>query len=174
MSLGDVTRNSFAADVTFPAGKGSAGVMAGYLSNSCQGGCTGYFIAGAHVEAPVASTVSSDSGVFALGVQGTLGFAKPEGGTAWALSADLPLSYSARAGSARIIPYIAPGVGFGLVTGGGDSQSGVRFMLGGGLGVRVAQALTVSAGVKQVFISGGKAVFGAGLSWSGAHRQAAQ
>lgn len=165
-----LTRNVVAADVTFPLGKGSAGLVAGYLNNSCDG-CNGYFTAAAHAEAPLASAGSASSGLFTAGLSGTLGVAKPSGGTILSLSADLPLAVSVAAGRARIVPFIAPGFGFGRASGGGESESGTRFMLGGGVGLMdIAPGLGMSVGAKRVFLDGAKTVFGVGLSWLGRHQ----
>lgn len=170
MSDQGITRNAFAADVTFPLGKGSAGLVAGYLNNSCDA-CSGYFVAGAHAEAPLVSAGSPNSGLFTAGLSGTLGMAKPTGGTALTLSADLPLAVSIAAGRAHVVPFIAPGFGFGRVSGGGESESGTRFMLGGGVGLMdIAPGLGVSVGAKQVFLDGAKTVFGASVSWLGRHQ----
>ena len=170
MSDQGITRNAFAADVSFPLGKGSAGLVAGYLNNSCDA-CSGYFVAGAHAEAPLVSAGSPNSGLFTAGLSGTLGLAKPTGGTALTLSADLPLAVSIAAGRAHVVPFIAPGFGFGRVSGGGESESGTRFMLGGGVGLMdIAPGLGVSLGAKQVFLDGAKTVFGASVSWLGRHQ----
>ncbi|MGH7627619.1 MAG: hypothetical protein ACREOJ_20160 [Gemmatimonadaceae bacterium] len=169
LSDGGISRNAFAADVTFPVGKGSAGLIAGYLNNGCDG-CNGYFVAGAHADSPIVTAGSPGSGLFTVGVSGMLGLAKPTGGTALTLSADLPVAVAIAAGRAHVVPFIAPGFGFGRVSGGGDSESGTRFMLGGGVGLMdIAPGLGVSVGAKQVFLEGAKTVFGASVSWQGGH-----
>lgn len=158
--------NAYAADITFRAGKGSAGIEAGYLAAGCEG-CDGHFMAAAHVEGPLATSGSRDGALFALGLQGTLGFAAPSGGSLWALDADVPLSFSVSAGRAHIVPFVSPGAGLGLASGGGSSNTGFRFSLGGGIGVMdIAPGVGVTLGVRKVFITDGKTVIGGGLSWT--------
>ena len=47
------------------------------------------------------------------------------------------------------------------------SESGVRFVLGGGLGLQFhGSALGVHFGAQKVFVEDGEIAFGAGLSWA--------
>lgn len=166
MNLGDIgSTNTFLADFTAPAGKGSWGLEAGYLGTTCEG-CRGNLMAGLHVEGPLAALGSNTGSLFTFGIQGTAGFAKPTDGTAWAAGANLPVALSMAVGRVDIVPFVTPGVGFGGLSGGGASGQGARFDLGAGVGVaNIAPGLELTAGAEKVFIKGGKTVFGLGMSW---------
>jgi hypothetical protein len=67
----------------------------------------------------------------------------------------------------QIVPFVSPGFGWGRVSEGGDSESGTRFVLGGGVGIVSSNSgLGLTLGAQKVFIDGGKLVFGAGLTWA--------
>jgi hypothetical protein len=54
-----------------------------------------------------------------------------------------------------------------ITSDGFDSQSGTRFVLGGGIGiVNVAPGMSMSLGAQKTFIEDGKIVFGAGISYT--------
>ena len=68
----------------------------------------------------------------------------------------------------KFVPYVTPAFGFGRAGGGGASESGVRFLLGGGVGLyNPESSVSVHAGFQQIFISGAKMLFGVGLSLGG-------
>jgi hypothetical protein len=166
MSLGDLgSVNTLVADFTGAAGKGSWGLEVGYLGTTCEG-CTGNVMAGLHLEEPLAASGSKTGTLFTLGMQGTIGFAKPTDATAWAAGVTLPVALSVAAGRAQIVPFVSPGVGVGLVSVGG-SHTGYRFDVGGGVGVtNVAPGLGLTVGAQKVLIDGGRTVFGLGVSWT--------
>ena len=166
LSLGDFgSANTLVADFTGPMGKGSWGLEAGYLETTCEG-CEGNVMAGLHLEAPLVAAGSKTGTLFTLGMQGTIGFAKPTDGTAWAAGVTMPVALSMTAGRIQIVPFVSPGIGVGLVSADG-SHSGYRFDVGGGVGVtNVAPGLGITVGAQKVLIDGGRTVFGLGVSWT--------
>ena len=166
MSLDGGSTYALLGDFTGPVGNGTWGLDAGYMGATC-GGCVGNLIAGVHVEGPLATAGSKAGTLFTLGMQGNVGFAKPTDGTAWAGAVNLPLALSVTAGRVDIVPFVSPGFGFGMVSGFGSSETGYRFEVGGGVGVtNVAPGLEITASAEKVLLSGGRTVFGLGLSWT--------
>ena len=167
MSLGDIgSTNTFLADFTGPAGSGSWGLEAGYLGTTCQG-CSGNFMAGLHLEGPLAKAGSTTGTLFTLVMQGTVGFAKPNNGSVWAAGVTMPTALSVTAGRVEIVPFVSPGVGVGMVAADSRSQTGYRFNVGAGVGVaNVAPGLGITASAERVLIDGGRTVFGLGVSWN--------
>ena len=162
--------DTFVSGVTLPLAEGRAdvGLSAGYLQASCgQGDCTGFAVASGVVEGRVLQSQAGNA-TFMLGLSGRIGFAKPGDGTAWSASASAPLSMAMGSPTGvQIVPFVSPGFGWGRVSEGGDSESGTRFVLGGGVGIVSSNSgLGLTLGAHKVFIDGGKLVFGAGLTWA--------
>ncbi len=65
----------------------------------------------------------------------------------------------------RFAPYLAPGIGGGIISGGGDSQTGFRVQLGGGIAMLTDGGFGANIGVNKVFLDGGSAVVSLGLSF---------
>lgn len=71
------------------------------------------------------------SATFTMGLSGRIGYAKPSGGTIWSASAGVPLSLAlGNSTGLQVVPFVTPATGVGGATGGGESQSGSRVMLG--------------------------------------------
>jgi hypothetical protein len=162
--------NTFTSGINLPlaAGRGDVGFSAGTLRASCDvGDCVGYFVASSVVEGRVLERQSGGAS-FVLGLSGRLGFAKPSDATVWSAAASVPLSLAVNTQPKfQLVTFVAPGFGWGHISEGSDSQSGTRFMLGGGVGViSSTSGVGVTIGVQKVFITGGKLVVGAGLTWS--------
>jgi hypothetical protein len=155
----------FTGGVTFPvkSGKADFGLSAGYAKLSC-GGCGGGFVAGAFYEGSLKQSTGT-GGTFTLGLNGRLGFSRADDISSWSASVGLPLSYAFGSGDAtRIVPFLTPAFGGGNI-GMSFSGAGVRFLVGGGVGILNQPAgVGVTLGVQRVIISGGKLVFGLGLS----------
>lgn len=109
------------------------------------------------------------AGKFILGLNADIGYGHGDGASATAASVGAPLSLAFNgSGSSKIVPFLTPAFGFGRVSGGGASESGTRFMLGGGLGLhQISNNLSVSAGFQKVFIDGGDMVWGLGVTLGG-------
>ncbi|HEY8793666.1 MAG TPA: hypothetical protein VIM15_01890 [Gemmatimonadaceae bacterium] len=67
----------------------------------------------------------------------------------------------------QFVPFVSPGFGWGHITDSNNSESGTRFMLGGGVEIVSSNSgLGFTLGAQKVFIDGGKLVFGAGVTWA--------
>jgi hypothetical protein len=169
ISYDDGGLNNIGVTSDFAAGGGRVGITAG--ATTCDG-CDPLIMLGADWTTPLISRSSSD-GSFGLGLTTAVGVGIPtaDDASGVALSGSLGLPLSMLAGNPaglRVIPYIAPAVGFGALTG-DDGASGVRPMLGGGVGL-AATGFGISAGVQKVFVDGGEAVFGVALTMGGRKR----
>ena len=92
----------------------------------------------------------------------------------------LPLGLVVRSGGVTVVPHLMPRLAWGRTeldlpnfgelppgTDDSPSESDVRFMLGGGLGLQFSgTALGVHLGMQKVFVEDGKLAVGAGLSWA--------
>jgi len=162
--------NSFVIGAALPiaAGRADVGLSAGYQKASCDAGdCSGNFLASAGVEGRVVQSRMGQA-TFTVGLSGKIGFAKPTGVTLWTASTNVPLSLAVgKQDGVQFVPFLSPGFGWGSVREGGNSESGTRFMLGGGLGIiGRSSGVGLTLGAQKIFVEGGKVVFGAGLSLS--------
>jgi hypothetical protein len=87
--------------------------------------------------------------------------------SALAAAIKAPLSYAVALGNGtRVVPFVSPGVGAGRVSGGGSSETGQRFVLGGGVALLDFQRrLQLTGGFSKIFIEGGATVLGIMLSY---------
>lgn len=61
----------------------------------------------------------------------------------------------------RVVPFVSPGAGIGRVSSGGDSESGQRLLIGGGISiVNLETGLQATASASKIFIEGGATVLG--------------
>jgi len=170
VQAGDAQMNTIVPGVSIPAsgGRGDVTISGGYLTADCEG-CSGHVVAGLAAERGLFRRELDERGTqFGLGINGSLGFAKPEGGSLWSVTLGTPIYVGVRRpGRTQIVPFVIPSLGWGLVLPHeGDSEMGVRFTAGGGVGiVNVAPGLNLHLGVQKTFIRGGKTVYGAGLTY---------
>lgn len=153
----------------FRAGSGRLGLTGGAMICS---GCDPLIMVGADWTAPLTQSVS-ETGNFVVGLTTAAGVAIPTedaDGILASASLGLPLSMIAgKADGLRVIPYVTPAVGYGAITGeGGDS--GIRPMLGGGVGIVAAGGLGVSAGFQKVFIEDGETIIGLAVTFGRSRR----
>ena len=161
--------NNIGATLGIPAGdKAMIGVTAGLEALSC-GGCKSHFIAGANAEGRLASSVlgtGTDAARLNIGLNGEFGFGKPEGTTLVSLSAGLPVSLVAGGPTLKIAPFLTPGLGWGRSSDNTGSESGTRFMLGGGVAIQsTTSAIGANFGFQKVFINGGDVMFGVNVTF---------
>ena len=106
-----------------------------------------------------------------VGLNGEFGYSKPSGATLLAGSVGLPLSLVSRGArnEMHIVPFLTPAFGFGdRDPDGGDSGSGSKFMLGGGLGIfNPTSSVALNLAFQHVFVDGGQTEFGLGLVLGG-------
>lgn len=132
------------------------------LGISHQKGCDDcdLTMGGVEVTVPVLTRATSSAGRLEVGIKPALGYTRGNDGDGIAIAAafELPVSWAIPVGETlRLTPFVAPGVGGGRVSGGGDSSSGARMMIAGGLalqGARTPFALTF--GARRIFVDFGE------------------
>jgi hypothetical protein len=170
----DESTHRFALTADLRAGAARVGFTAGYLMNCAQNSCASTdraVMLGASASGTLLSRAQgtgSGGTNWSLGANGSIGYASPTGEESdfdmLSLAAGLPLSLTAGT-RGQFIPFIVPGVGWGRVSVGEESESGVRFLLGGGLGFASASGLNISVGAQKVFIEESPTLIGVQLGW---------
>lgn len=168
-----ITTRDFGATGRFAVGtKASLGATAGYVNANCTG-CEGSWMVGVVADQRYALAShgdGSDATTVVYALSEDLGFAKPRSssGHAVSLSVHAPTATVFHRGAVAIAPFISPGYGFGQTDDGSQTDSGVRPMLGGGIGIaNVRSGLGVTIGAERVMMDGARTVFGASLSMLG-------
>jgi hypothetical protein len=171
VSLDGASLHTGALTLGIPAGpKSTVSLTAGYQGVRCDGGgCDGHFVAGAKAEGRLSSSIlgsGAEAPHLNVGINGELGFGKPSGGTLFSLTAGLPVAMVSGSPTLRIAPYLVPAFGFGLASGGGDSENGTRFLLGGGVAFQnVRNGVGVNLGFQKIFIDQGDTMLGISVSF---------
>ena len=90
----------------------------------------------------------------------------------------VPMSIVAKSGNFSIVPHITPRVGFGSAElkidhsendptiESEDTDSDMRFMLGGGVGIYFQNGVGLTLGFQKIFIEDGSAAVGLGMTWA--------
>jgi len=165
----DAAQHTIGAGVRFGAGGGQGSLTASYMT--CDG-CDGAIGLGLEMTAALVQPTGGQSSAFSVGVRPAVGVARNLGdvdGTSYSASLGLPVGLHVRtAGGAEVVPFLMPGFGFGGLSGEGESESGTRFMLGGGLGVaNLSGGLGLHVGFQKIFLEDAPTQFGLGLSFGG-------
>jgi len=163
--------HNFGVGADLPLAAGRLGITLGRYGPSCSGNdCPGHFIASLEFEQGLLSAAlgrPDHSGSLNLGISAGLGFGSPSDANMFAASASLPVTLVPRMGSTRIFPFVAPGIGFGLVDGDAGSDAGMLPTVALGVGLLTfGDRLGVVAGIDRVFLTGGNWLAGVSLRWS--------
>ncbi|HEY9448124.1 MAG TPA: hypothetical protein VIQ60_00145 [Gemmatimonadaceae bacterium] len=158
--------HNFGVGLTIPVGSLSIGVTGGYYWPNCNGRCTGHAMFGVGlsqnlVRVPLGS--GAGSGVLNVGSGWEVGYAK-ENATLVSGRLSLPISLVPSQHSLTVIPYIAPGLGGGLVKDDSGTEVGLLFTLGAGIGLRTSRGFTAHAGISRAFMSTGNWLAGVGIT----------
>lgn len=164
--------NSFDGRLSLPIGsKAQFGINAGYENLSCDTpGCSGHFIAGANAEGRLARNTigtGADAAELTIGLNGELGFGRGNGTTVGSFTGGLPVALVSGSPTFKIAPFVTPAVGWGRVSDSGSSESGTRFLLGGGVAFQnTPNGVGATVGFQKIFINGGEMMFGVGVTFS--------
>ena len=103
----------------------------------------------------------------AVAAEPSLGYMQMTAGgadlSALAVGVSLPLTVTVPTGGMSLAPFVSPGVGFGQLSGGNNSESGERVMLAGGVAV-AAGVMQLTVGARKIFIDGAPTLYGVSLS----------
>ena len=164
----DMNSSSFAGGLDLSVGSGRLGLTAGYMTFDCPTGvdCEGHLMLGTRYSAQLTGGVLGDRRTgsrWAMGLEGELGFGFPEEVTAMAIAASLPIKLTVGK-NVKVSPFLAPGFAYGRLKVSDESESGQRFMVGGGVGFAFANGIGANLGVRKVFIEEGETQFGLGFT----------
>jgi hypothetical protein len=150
-----------------PVAAGRLGGTAGYYGPSCAlDDCPGHFMASIDFEQILLSVAlgrPDQSGSLNLGLDVGLGLGLPDDTSLLSGAASLPITLVPHMTSARIFPFIAPGLGVGLV----DGEAGMLPTFATGVGLLAFEdQVGVIAGVNRAFLRGGNWLAGVSVTWN--------
>ncbi len=156
----DDNTTNLAVGLSFPVAVGRWGVQVGRTTKKGCPDCDAYMF-GADLDLPFLG----QDGAFTVILHPEVGLSTPSGGsdlTTFAAGLDVPLLFPTMAGRyGRLMPFVSPGFGLGRISVGGSSDTGARFLVGGGLSfVNVESGLQVTASVSRILYDEGATVFG--------------
>lgn len=165
--------NNGGVTVVLPAGLGSTISLTGGVWYPTGKQNSAHLMLGAAGDYGIGSAKLSDisdSPLLSLAVDGEVGFGKPSSGTYWAWRLGAPVTFGQRGEGIRIALFGTPGMAYGwarvsgMNAGGQETtttQSGLRFMTSGGVGVYTpASTLSISLGFQHVYITGASTLVG--------------
>jgi len=158
--------HNFGVGLTIPVGSSSIGLTGGYYWPNCNGHCTGHSMFGVAysqnlVRIPLGA--GSGAGVLNVGSGWEAGYAR-QNATLVSGRLSIPISLVPQQHSVTVIPYVAPGVGGGLVKDDSGTEVGLLFTLGAGIGLRTTRGFTAHAGISRAFLSTGNWLAGVGIT----------
>ncbi|HKS05107.1 MAG TPA: hypothetical protein VJR92_02240 [Gemmatimonadaceae bacterium] len=160
---GDDETTNFGAGFRFSAGNGRMTVNLGMGRVADCTDCN-TIMGGLEYEKSVAESSLGANTKLGFAINPALGIGKPtdDDGSFQSLSIKLPITLSLGSG---VTPFLAPGIGFGRISGGGDSESGVRTMLGGGITVSGLGPLQITASAQKVFLEEAPTLYGFAIAF---------
>ena len=156
------------AGIDLPVGRGRISFTAGaYLPNCSSGECPGHFMASAgFAERIVGIALGRDTSSATLNIatQLELGLGFPSGATLFAAAATIPVALVPSGEGLRLLPYLAPGLGSGLVSENGETEAGLRGQIGAGVSaVGLIKGFTLTTGIERVLLQDGNWLVGLSL-----------
>ncbi|HEV8446730.1 MAG TPA: hypothetical protein VGQ44_07915 [Gemmatimonadaceae bacterium] len=174
VSGGEITNslNNFTATAVLSGGGASSVSLTAGASTPSRGSTA--LVLGIGGDTRLSDIPMSDSRngmLLRVGLNGEFGYSKPTNATLLAGSVGLPLSLISRGGrnEMHVVPFLTPAFGFGdFNPENGDSGSGSKFMLGGGVGIfNPTSSVALNLAFQHVFVDGGQTEFGLGLVLGG-------
>ncbi len=159
--------HDFGLSVVVPVGSASVSATGGYYWPNCtDNACNSHIMASVGLAQNLVAipTGRGDKrATFDIGLTTQLGYARPSDTTLVSGSVSLPVSLVPSPRGLRLVPYVAPGVGVGLVSPDSGTEAGLQFMLAAGVGM-LARGFTANVALSRVFLKGGNWLVGVGIS----------
>lgn len=165
--------NNVAATAIVPVGIGNtvsvtAGATIPYCSRSFEGpGCSSALMLGIGGDTRIVALGTAPATRIVFALNGELGYGKPRNfgyEFSGAVGAPISLLFNGDPNQRmRIVPFATPAFGFGSIDpgNGNPTQSGTRFMIGGGLALTTpTSTIGGSLGFQHIVINGGKTQYG--------------
>lgn len=155
-------------NVGFGFGRDASSLMLAFVT--CDG-CNSVIMAGFNRYWTLATAPADDpdaSGAWRLGVRPSLGVSTPTSNAfetfLLSAAANFPVAITAIIDAdSRLVPYLEPGVGVGHLQNSSQAETGLRFMLGGGVAYLMRRG-AIYAGFRQIFVTDGPIQWGLGAS----------
>lgn len=163
-----VAFNNLGVGIDVGRGRGSMGLTLGYGFDDCETECDGVLMVGGHLEGVLTRAevgARPGGGRMTMGLRGDVGLSRANESTALSAVVGVPIALTLPVQELRFVPFLTPGFGFGLI-GGDDTRSGVRFLLGGGIGVMSGTGFVINLGFQRVFIEDGDTMLGINVAWN--------
>lgn len=163
--------HSFGIGADLPVAAGRLGITAGYYGPSCSSDdCPGHFMASAEFSQALVSVAlgrTDQSGSLNLGLTAGVGVGTPKDATLLSGEASIPFALIPRMGSTRVFPFVAPGVGVGLIDSETETDAGLLPTFAAGVGLLTSEdRIGLLAGISRVFLKGGNWLAGVSLTWN--------
>ena len=144
------------------------GVSVAYLT--CDG-CDGAVMVGVEFDPILARGTlggTAASGAWTIGLRPTIGYATgtddPFGDNIFSVGGGLPGAIAVPLSDGKLVAFVEPGIGVGMINSEGESESGFRFLFGGGIGY-VGRMFGVHAGFQKIFLEDAPTQWGVGFSF---------
>lgn len=162
--------HDFGVTVVLPVGSAEVSATGGYYWPNCtDNACHSHVMASIGVAQNLVA-IPTGRGVqrasFDVGLTAQLGFANPSDTTLVSGAVSLPVSLVPVPRGLRLVPYVAPGVGVGLIRPDNGTEAGLQFMFAAGVGM-LARGFTANVALSRVFLNGGNWLVGVGVSVGG-------
>jgi hypothetical protein len=165
----DVSVSTYGVGGNFAMGaKGRLGVDIGY--QTCED-CDATIMGGIDYSMNLVTHklgAAANASSLIVGLRPALGYGKVEEASALSLSAEFPISMSFKVGQrTSMVPFLSPALGWGRVSFDGESESGAKPVLGGGVGfTNVVGNIGLNVGFRKFFIDEAPTQWGLGMSWT--------
>ncbi|HEY7894241.1 MAG TPA: hypothetical protein VIC24_05030 [Gemmatimonadaceae bacterium] len=162
--------HDFGVSVVLPVGSAELSATGGYYWPNCtDNACNSHIMASVGVAQNLVAIPTgrgSERATFDVGLTAQLGFANPSDTTLVSGAISLPVSLVPAPRGLRLVPYVAPGVGVGLIRPDSGTEAGLQFMFAAGVGM-LAPGFTANVALSRVFLNGGNWLVGVGFSVGG-------
>ena len=165
----DYSINNIGVGGNFAAAGGRMGIMLGMVNGEEGDGAkmAGIDYSRSILSRPVGASTSNS---ISLALHPAIGYGKFDDVELSSMSAALDLPVQVSMGTSngmQFAAHIAPGFGYGRLSGEGESESGTRAVLGGGVGLlNIGGGLGVNLGFRKIFLDEAPTQWGLGMSWS--------
>lgn len=152
------------AGLTLARGRSRTVLEVGYITTQRCADC-GILLAGADVQVDLVRAAAGSSTIVAA-LNPAIGIGRPTEGSGYlsTVGLSLPLSASIDAGTLRVVPFVSPGFGVSRASNDGESSTGSRGMLAGGVSLGgQTSPLLVTVGARKIFLDGAPTIFGVGV-----------
>jgi opacity protein-like surface antigen len=161
----DVSQSLYSGGINLSLGQGRLGINAGYVTFDCED-CDGHATVGTRYGVQLTGGALGDArsgSRWAMGLEAEVGLAFPEDVSVMAFAGHLPIKVTLGK-NVKVSPFVTPGFAYGRMSVEDESESGTRFMVGGGVGLQFANGIGANFGLRKVFIEQGETQFGLGFT----------